>query len=204
MAKYFFDTEFIESGPDRPVTLISIGMVTEDEDGNIREYYAVSSEFDPNDADDWVKENVLKDLKVPKDGTKTREEIKNDILEFIGDDKDPQFWADHCSYDWVVFAQLFGRMVDLPDHFPKYCHDIKVEEMRVGDPPMPEQKGTVHDALDDARYLMTKYQFLKKYYFTKNRLNLKELRETISSQRIGDSKSYRYSGSKRSKEISQW
>lgn len=66
--KYFIDTEFIE-GFKRPATplfwsltqpkhfvdLISIGIVCEDG----REYYAISNQFNPEDADVWVKDNVL-------------------------------------------------------------------------------------------------------------------------------------------------
>lgn len=60
--KYFLDTEFIE-GFHKPlfgkrrhfIDLISIGVYCEDG----REYYAVSNEFNPKDADDWVKKNVL-------------------------------------------------------------------------------------------------------------------------------------------------
>lgn len=70
MSKYFFDTEFI-TGFKKPIPflptigkwnkkefyihLVSIGIV--DESG--REYSAISNEFDPNLADNWVKENVL-------------------------------------------------------------------------------------------------------------------------------------------------
>jgi hypothetical protein len=63
--KYFLDTEFIE-GFHKPlfgkrrhfIDLISIGIVCEDG----REYYAISKEFNPKDADDWVRENVIKQL----------------------------------------------------------------------------------------------------------------------------------------------
>src|SRR4051812_12087398 len=51
--KFFLDTEFIEDGVT--IDLISIGIVAEDG----REYYAVSSEFDPTKASQWVKDNVL-------------------------------------------------------------------------------------------------------------------------------------------------
>lgn len=60
--KYFIDTEFIESfhkplfGKRRHfIDLISIGIVAEDG----REYYAISSEYEYKDADDWVKYNVI-------------------------------------------------------------------------------------------------------------------------------------------------
>lgn len=60
--KYFIDTEFIE-GFHKPlfgkkrhfIDLISIGIVAEDG----RTYYAVSNEFNPKDADDWVRKNVI-------------------------------------------------------------------------------------------------------------------------------------------------
>lgn len=68
--KYFLDTEFIEgfkkpiswlptigrfNKPYHSIQLISIGIVAEDG----RTYYAISSEFNPNDANQWVKDNVL-------------------------------------------------------------------------------------------------------------------------------------------------
>lgn len=60
--KYFLDTEFIE-GFHKPlfgkrrhfIDLISIGIKAEDG----REYYAVSKEYNYNDASDWVKKNVI-------------------------------------------------------------------------------------------------------------------------------------------------
>lgn len=65
--KYFLDTEFIE-GFNKPflgkrrhfIDLISIGIYCEDG----REYYAVSNEFNPKDADNWVRENVLRKIEL--------------------------------------------------------------------------------------------------------------------------------------------
>ena len=51
--RFFYDSEFIEDG--RTIELISIGVVAEDG----REYYAVSSEFDPSRAGDWVRGNAV-------------------------------------------------------------------------------------------------------------------------------------------------
>lgn len=36
-----------------------------------------------------------------------------------------EFYAYYADYDWVVFCWLFGRMIDLPTVFPKYCRDLK-------------------------------------------------------------------------------
>lgn len=70
---YYLDTEFIEgfkkpipflptigkwNKPEFFIQLVSIGIVAEDG----REYYAISNEFNPKLADEWVKENVLKPI----------------------------------------------------------------------------------------------------------------------------------------------
>jgi hypothetical protein len=57
--RYFYDTEFIEDGST--IDLISIGVVAEDG----REYYAVSSEFNPERAGSWVRTHVLPKLPPP-------------------------------------------------------------------------------------------------------------------------------------------
>ena len=58
--RYFYDCEFIEDG--RTIDLVSIGIV--DETGT-REYYAVSTDFDPDRAGPWVRRNVLDKLPPP-------------------------------------------------------------------------------------------------------------------------------------------
>lgn len=63
--KYFIDFEFIE-GFNQPlfgkcrhfIDLISVGIVAEDG----REYYAISNEYNYNDASDWVRKNVINQI----------------------------------------------------------------------------------------------------------------------------------------------
>src|SRR5262249_42772503 len=57
--RYFYDTEFIDNG--RTIELISIGVAAEDG----REYYAISTEFNPERAGSWVRRNVLPKLPSP-------------------------------------------------------------------------------------------------------------------------------------------
>lgn len=144
--RYFFDTEFIE----RPglLDLISIGMV--DDDG--REFYAVSSEFDARNADDWVKVNVL--AKLGDTPRESRASIRDRLLTFIGDTK-PEFWAYFSSYDWVAFCWLFGRMVDLPDGFPMFCLDFRqvMHDRGIKKSDLPKQPTDAHNALADAKWL---------------------------------------------------
>jgi hypothetical protein len=36
-----------------------------------------------------------------------------------------QFYSYFGSYDWVAFCWLFGKMINLPKHLPRYCRDLK-------------------------------------------------------------------------------
>lgn len=165
--RYFIDTEFIEDG--KTIELISIGIVAEDG----RELYLISKEYKYKKADDWVKENVIlpmyrqqsptqKQFTEPKNFHKyngvSREHIKLEIDRFIGADRNPQFFAYYADYDWVAFCQLFGRMIDLPRHFPMFCIDLKQmmwergltkENFNVKEL-LPQENE--HDALADAQW----------------------------------------------------
>jgi hypothetical protein len=49
--KFFLDTELIEK--EWGLALISLGVVSEDG----REFYAISTDFNSDDANEWVREN---------------------------------------------------------------------------------------------------------------------------------------------------
>jgi 3'-5' exoribonuclease-like protein len=166
--KYFYDTEFIEDG--KTIDLISIGVVADDG----REFYAVSTEFNPKKASQWVKDNVLIHLPErhpmpPPYGSPrlmegslawmSRAEIMKKLFHFIGDDK-PEFWGYYSAYDHVALCQLFGTMVDLPKGWPMYTRDIKQWCDALGNPKLPEQGKGEHNALADARWNRRAYQFL--------------------------------------------
>lgn len=147
--RFWFDTEFIEDG--KTIDLISIGIKAEDG----REYYAESAECDLSRAGDWVKLNVLPHI---KGQTHTRATIADEIVEFVGEK--PEFWAYYGAYDWVVLCQLYGRMIDLPKTWPMWCRDIKQLCASIGDPTLPFNKGTCHNALDDAIWTAECWRFL--------------------------------------------
>lgn len=153
--RYFIDTEFIENGPRHPIELISLGIVREDK----AELYVVSSEFNPDHANDWVKENVLAHLGNGY-GRYPLTTIAELILKFIGKDTNPEFWGYYADYDWVVFAQIFGTMMDLPVGFPMYCRDLKQWADNLGVQKLPEQKSAEHNALNDARWNRELYDWL--------------------------------------------
>lgn len=180
MMRYFLDTEFIEDG--KTIDLVSIGIVSEDG----REYYAISTEFDESKASDWVKENVIDQLEPRNQAGSTfwkpRSQIRTEVLRFI---KSPwaennyvstlsedeyyhqlsipdliEFWGYYADYDWVVFCQLFGTMMDLPTGFPMYCRDIKQWCDESDNPKLPEQDEGEHNALADAKWNKHAWEWL--------------------------------------------
>lgn len=174
--KYFFDTEFIEDG--QTIELLSIGIVAEDG----REFYQCNQDAKLIRADEWVIWNVYPSLPVkhsyqwywtprhidvdnlsrPDSVVIPRNEIRDRLLEFVTKDGDkPEFWAYYADYDWVVLCQLFGRMVDLPNGWSKYCRDIKQLCDSLGNPALPKQDNNEHHALNDARWAKQAFEFLQ-------------------------------------------
>jgi hypothetical protein len=148
--RYFLDTEFIEDG--KTIELLSIGIVSDDG----REYYAEVSETDHTKASDWVKKNVLPHLT----GTLTfRRDIAEGIKQFVGEK--PQFWGYYADYDWVALCQLYGTMMDLPPTWPMYCRDVKQFCDDLGNPKLPANTRTAHNALEDARWTKEAFYYLQ-------------------------------------------
>ncbi len=58
----------------------------------------------------------------------------------------------NCDYDWVVFCQLWNVMLNLPQHFPKFCMDLKQYAVTLGNPKLPPKPKDAHNALADARW----------------------------------------------------
>lgn len=182
MTRVFYDCEFLEDG--KTIELISIGMVAEDG----REYYAVSRRLTARTwrgwklrrrlrAHTWLMENVVPSLPQPHGdwrnhmphdwlfnyldpAVKRHKRIAADVAAFIQATPEPELWAWYGAYDHVALAQLFGRMIDLPDGVPMWTNDLKQEAMRLGDPTLPEQPDGVHNALADARHNLVRAQYL--------------------------------------------
>lgn len=116
--KYFLDTEFIEDG--KTIDLISLGLAAEDG----RELYLESAEAALERANAFVREHVLPKLG-PVEKRLSRAAMRQALLDFVGDDREPMFVADYAAYDWIALCQLFGTMSDLPRHFPMFCLDLR-------------------------------------------------------------------------------
>lgn len=165
--KFFYDTEFIEDG--HIIDLISIGMVAEDG----RSFYAISTEFKARKAGEWVQKNVLVHLpdryvnfSDPSVSPRAKEEsqawmnrlaIRDGLLEFIGDNSKPELWAYYADYDHVALCQLFGRMIDLPEGWPKFTYDLRQWLNHRGRRDIKQPDDAPHNALEDARWVRETY-----------------------------------------------
>jgi hypothetical protein len=162
--RYFYDCEFIEDGVT--IDLVSIGVV--DEEG--REFYAVSTEFDPDRAGPWVRQNVLPKLPPPSSSCwRSRAGIRADLLEFFGLDEraldnapgDLELWAWIAAYDHVALAQLWGAMPALPRAIPRFTRDLRQRWEDVGRPRLPQPPSDAHDALADARHNLARWRVIE-------------------------------------------
>ncbi|KAA1252228.1 polyadenylate-specific 3'-exoribonuclease AS [Mycobacterium simiae] len=155
--RYFYDTEFIEDGCT--IELISIAMVGEDG----REYYAVSTEFDPQRAGSWVRAHVLPKLPAPASKLwRSRRQIRVDLEDFLGVHRDDpiELWAWVGAYDHVALCQLWGAMPELPAAIPRFTRELRQLWEDRGCPQLPPRPRDVHDALVDARDQLRRFRII--------------------------------------------
>lgn len=129
----FMDSEF--TGLKKDTTLISLGIVAEDG----RKFYAEFTDYNRNQINDWIKENVLKNTVIggnkdmykshKKDKNLTvsigiKKQIRNDLLKWLKGFNSIQFISDVCHYDFVLLIDIFGTAFDLPENICAACHDI--------------------------------------------------------------------------------
>lgn len=183
MHDFMYDTEFLEQGHGHPIEFISIGMV-HPASGNT--YYAVNEYLPEREIkkNPWVLKNVWPYLPTTKNTSggkvcrclhghldkthpdvKPRAQIAAELSVFIrtlgsASRSGNRLWAYYSSYDHVVLAQLYGRMIDLPEHIPMFTGDLKVEAERQGVSELPKQKLKEHHALADAHWDVDVARFL--------------------------------------------
>ena len=155
--RYFYDTEFIDNG--RTIELISIGVAAEDG----REYYAISTEFNPERAGSWVRKHVLPKLPSPSSQLwRSRRQIRTELEDFFGIDGDEpiELWAWVGAYDHVVLCQLWGPMTDLPPAIPRFTRELRQFWEDLGSPRMPPRPRDAHDALVDAKHNLVRFRLM--------------------------------------------
>jgi hypothetical protein len=155
--RFFYDTEFIEDG--KTIDLVSIGVV--DEQG--REFYAVSTEFNPTKAGQWVREHVLDKLPSPADPAWCdRATMRARLLKFMNRGRDRvELWAWFAAYDHVALAQLWGDMPALPRELPRFTRELRQRWEDVGKPALPPPPSDAHDALADARHNLLRWRIIE-------------------------------------------
>ena len=140
--KLFFDMEF--TGLHKETTPISLGIVSEDG----KKFYAEFTDYDESQCNDWIKENVIKNLKLAGMGVGVSDTDENPPLRIVMGDKryirqeanewirqfnKIQFVSDVCHYDFVLLIDLLtngGTALDLPENISAVCHDLNMDIAR--------------------------------------------------------------------------
>lgn len=138
----FFDMEF--TGLRQNTTPISIGIVSEDG----KKFYAEFTDYDESQCNDWITENVVKNLKLAGMGVGVSDTDENPPLRIAMGDKryirqeanewlrqfnKIQFVSDVCHYDFVLLIDLLtngGTALDLPENISAVCHDSNMDIAR--------------------------------------------------------------------------
>jgi hypothetical protein len=164
--KLFFDTEF--TGLQKDTTLLSIGLISEDD----RTFYAEFNDFNTEQVNEWIKENVIANLRFAngyswypvldlehfemKGG---RHEVANALREWITQFRDVEIWSDCLAYDWVLFCDLFGGAMNIPNNIYYIPFDLSTYlKVFDKDPDVNREEfagieGKKHNALHDAKVI---------------------------------------------------
>jgi hypothetical protein len=176
--KIFFDTEF--TGLHQNTTLISIGMIAEDG----RTFYVELYDYDKSQVDMWILENVIDNLSFNNidymydaewigDGVDCRGKVCNSELKYklqawLGQFDKVELWSDCLSYDWVLFCDLFGGAMKIPDNVYYIPFDIcTLFKVKGIDPDINREEfaeidGDIkkHNSLHDAKIIKKCYEKL--------------------------------------------
>lgn len=166
--RVFYDTEFIERGPQLPLQPISFGFVAEDG----RELYLINEESLSNAMrHPWISVNVAPRLPISNDQVGNDhyitqwdsshpeypfvlplEGIEHYVRKFLTEIPGLELWADYGAYDHVVLCQLFGTMADLPTGIPMFTHELQQLIEQYPTAKLPADPPVSHHALWDARW----------------------------------------------------
>lgn len=173
--KIFFDTEF--SGLHQNTTLISIGLVAEDG----RTFYGEFTDYDMAQVDDWIYDNVIRrlelggfeidiDYKPYSAKVEIRAEkrvVENALSHWLEcfEGETLEMWSDCLAYDWVLFCDLFGGALNIPDCVYYIPFDLAtLFKVKGVDPDINREEyaglsgGQKHNALHDARVIKACYE----------------------------------------------
>ena len=113
----FFDTEF--TGLHQNTTLISFGAISEG--GSI--FYEELNDYDESQVDGWIRDNVINNLYKP--ASISIDELKYKLGLWLRQFDDRiMMWTDCGAYDWVLFCELWGGSINLPEWISYIPGDI--------------------------------------------------------------------------------
>lgn len=119
--KIFLDTEF--TGLHRNSTLISIGLVADSGE----EFYAEFNDYDKRQHSPWLEEHVISKLQFKGDDCflesdrsyslkANKQRVAIELTAWLQQFGAIEIWADVLAYDWVLFCELFGGVLQLPEN----------------------------------------------------------------------------------------
>ena len=162
-----FDCEF--TGLHKDTTLISIGFVAEDG----KELYCELTDYDINQVDNWVADNVIENLMFNdfetvsetvgsitfvKDNTAKVQAV---LASWLSKYSKVEIWSDCHHYDIVLLHNIFGGAFKMPHNVYYIPFDISTVFKVYGiDPDISREafidkpiEGTKHNSLYDARVI---------------------------------------------------
>jgi len=190
--RLFIDTEF--TGLHQDATLISIGVVSE----TGKHFYMELSDYDQEQIDDWLLEHVIGNLVMAEPfageqeyysvsrhhdnplGTDIYESysiqlrgdsslLKIELEKWLGQFGEVEMWSDCLAYDWMLFNEIWGGALEIPDNVYYIPFDIStmfkikgidpdVDREEFAEVAMPHPANTSfspkHNALWDAELIM--------------------------------------------------
>jgi len=137
--KVFMDSEF--TGLHQGTTLVSLALVSEK--GDV--FYAEITDYDKSQCDDWLRENVVKHL-VGESGmdrlhagfesnaehtgksllftTCAQNMLVTPLTWWLKNLGDVEIWSDCLAYDWVLFCEIFGGAMEIPENVYYIPYDL--------------------------------------------------------------------------------
>lgn len=179
--KVFLDSEF--TGLHQGSTLISLGMIAD----NGKTFYAEFNDYDESQVDDWVRENVIAHLQFADEDDNDFYSVLGDYTMMKGDSskiavavelwlkqfKKVELWSDCHHYDIVLFMELFGGAMNIPNNMYYIPFDISTMFKVLGiDPDVSREafidtpiEGVKHSSLYDAKVIQACYDKLRRNKF---------------------------------------
>jgi hypothetical protein len=171
----YIDCEFTDLR--QSAKFISLALITEDD----RFFYAEFNDYDETNLSDWVKFYVLGNLlmsppkpgeqeffsmsRVDKDTPLTEKnsiqmrgntvEITIALTEWLEQFDQLEIWGDYPAYDWVLFCELFGGSLNLPDKIYYIPFDLCTLLKLKGIDPDIGRERCVKDHIQDNPNLMS-------------------------------------------------